>query len=144
MAAEELFLASTNKAILDSILPPLRWLRISINHLNLESRRGDDWILSFALRGAHFGGNPNQVLYSGIKVPLLLSIATLNCLPNFYVLNIVLKLDDDFAAALKGIIATQAVFAILLVSFSPNEKTPAQVLGQTSCSLVGPRLIRCC
>ncbi|MFT7618726.1 MAG: hypothetical protein ACI97A_002373 [Planctomycetota bacterium] len=66
-----------------------------------------------------FGSSVLQMFYSGIKVPLLLSVATMICLPNFYVLNLVLGLGNDFTAALKGVFATQAVFAILLASLSP-------------------------
>lgn len=60
-----------------------------------------------------------QSLYSASKVPLLLVVSTLICLPSFYVLNAVLGLRDDFEAALRGIVATQATLAVTLAALAP-------------------------
>jgi len=60
-----------------------------------------------------------QPLYSGLKVPLLLATATVVCLPNFFVVNTVLGLRDDFAAACRGVLAAQATVAIALASMAP-------------------------
>lgn len=67
---------------------------------------------SFALR-------PQQAFYSGVKVPLLLLGTSAIVLPSFYVLNTLLGLRDDFAHALRGVFAAQAVVAIALFSLAP-------------------------
>jgi hypothetical protein len=72
--------------------------------------------------GAVMGGcalNAEQMLYSALKVPLLLVVSALVCLPNFYVLNAVLGLSGDFAAALRGILSAQATLAVTLAALSP-------------------------
>lgn len=66
-----------------------------------------------------FDARPLQALYSGIKVPLLLGTATLLCLPSFFVANTLLGLRDDFAAACRGLLATQATMAMVLASLTP-------------------------
>lgn len=66
-----------------------------------------------------FAGRPLQSLYSGIKVPMLLLGTSAIVLPNFYVLNTLLGLRDDFAAALRGVLAAQAVVAIALAALAP-------------------------
>ena len=66
-----------------------------------------------------FGVHPLQALYSGLKVPLLLVISTAVCLPNFFVLNTLLGLRDDFAAAIRGVLAAQATVAVALLSLLP-------------------------
>jgi hypothetical protein len=60
-----------------------------------------------------------QVVYSGIKVPLLLFATTAVCLPGFFALNTVLGLRSDFAEALQAVLAGQAVFGICLASLGP-------------------------
>ena len=66
-----------------------------------------------------YGANPLQALYSAVKVPLLLTVATLICLPNFLVLNTVLGLRDDFPAAFRGILSAQGTLAVCLASLAP-------------------------
>jgi hypothetical protein len=66
-----------------------------------------------------FGVRPLQALYSAIKVPLFVGMASLICLPSFFVLNTVLGLRDDFAAACRAILAAQATLAIVLASLAP-------------------------
>jgi hypothetical protein len=66
-----------------------------------------------------YGGRPLQGLYSAIKVPILLVISSALCLPNFFVVNTVLGLRDDFSAALRGVLAAQAAVAVTLASLAP-------------------------
>lgn len=66
-----------------------------------------------------YGGRPLQSLFSGLKVPLLLTVSTLVCLPSFFVLNTVLGLRDDFAAAARGVLAAQGGMAICLAGLAP-------------------------
>lgn len=58
-------------------------------------------------------------MYAALKVPLLITGAMLVCLANFYVVNAVLGLADDFLAACRGIVSAQATFAIVLASLAP-------------------------
>lgn len=58
-------------------------------------------------------------VFSALKVPLLLAISTSVCLPSFFVLNTLLGLRDDFASAMRAILAAQGTLAIVLASFSP-------------------------
>jgi hypothetical protein len=60
-----------------------------------------------------------QSLYSAIKVPMLLGITFAISLPSFYVINMLLGLADDFRAAVRALIATQAGIAIVLASLAP-------------------------
>ena len=66
-----------------------------------------------------FGLRPMQSLYSGLKVPLLLAVSTAVCLPSFYAVNAALGLRDDFAAAARGVLASQATLAITLAALAP-------------------------
>ncbi len=50
---------------------------------------------------------------------MLLGASTAICLPSFYVLISVLGLRRDFAAALRGVLAAQAVLAIALGALAP-------------------------
>ncbi len=60
-----------------------------------------------------------QMLYSGIKVPLLIALTVLISLPSFFVINTLLGLRDDFGEALRAIVSAQAGLAIILVSLFP-------------------------
>ena len=61
-------------------------------------------------------------LYVAIKTPLLIYATTLICLPGYFVLNTVLGLRADFAAAIRAILAGQAALAVALVSLAPITK----------------------
>jgi len=70
--------------------------------------------------GGHFVGDPwLQMLYSAVKVPLLLLTAFSLCLPSFYVFNALLGLQRDFLRAVGAIIAAQACLAVVLASLAP-------------------------
>lgn len=66
-----------------------------------------------------FGGRPLQALFAAVKVPVLVSVSTAVCVPNFFIVHVLLGLRDDFAAALRGIVSAQATFALTLVSLAP-------------------------
>ncbi|MCA8978163.1 MAG: hypothetical protein KDC98_25775 [Planctomycetes bacterium] len=66
-----------------------------------------------------YGVRALQAFYSASKVPLLLLFATIVCLPNFYVVNVLLGLRDDFSAACRGIFAAQATLAVTLATLAP-------------------------
>ncbi len=75
-----------------------------------------------AVMGA-FGGvrgeRALQVLYSAVKVPLLLLATFAVSLPSFFVLNTILGVRDDFRLVLQGLVATQAGLTIILASLAP-------------------------
>jgi hypothetical protein len=75
-----------------------------------------------ALMGT-FGGVTGErlwmVLFAALKVPLLLVITFLVCIPSYFVLNTLFGVRDDFAEAFNGLVATQAALTILLLSLAP-------------------------
>ncbi len=66
-----------------------------------------------------FGGRFGQVMYSAVKVPLLLLATLLLSLPSYFVLNTLLGLRADFAAAWRAVVASQAGLTIILVALAP-------------------------
>ena len=60
-----------------------------------------------------------QVVYSGVKVPLLLTATFLLSLPSFFVLNTLLGLRGDFARVIASLLATQAGLTVILASLAP-------------------------
>ena len=60
-----------------------------------------------------------QIVYSGLKVPIMLTLTFVISLPSFFVLNTLFGLRGDFAVALRAVIATQAGLAVILASLAP-------------------------
>jgi hypothetical protein len=89
------------------------------------------WLIGFVcLGGGVYGGVMGsfgaldmgrgwQIIYSAIKVPLLLLGTLLICLPSFFVLNTVAGLRADFGRALAGLLASQAALTMVLCSLAP-------------------------
>jgi hypothetical protein len=69
--------------------------------------------------GGIYGDRWKQVIYSAVKVPLLLIATFLLSLPSFFVISTLLGLRDDFPQSLRVLIATQAALTIILASFAP-------------------------
>jgi hypothetical protein len=93
---------------------------------NLPSIPLRDLVLLFTGFGFAYGlvmgsyaGRPLQMLYSGLKVPILLGLATAVCLLNFLVVNSLLGLRDDFGLALRAVLTAQAAVAVSLAAFMP-------------------------
>lgn len=64
-------------------------------------------------------GEPWLALFAAIKVPLLVVLATLLCLPSLYVVNTVLGLRADLGLALRGICAAEATLGLTLGALAP-------------------------
>ena len=60
-----------------------------------------------------------QLLFSGVKVPILIALTVVISLPSFFVINTLLGLRDDFREALRAIVSAQAGLTIILVSLFP-------------------------
>lgn len=60
-----------------------------------------------------------QVVYSAVKVPLLLLTAFTLGLPSFFVINTLCGLRDDFLEAVRALAATQAGLTMILSSLAP-------------------------
>ena len=60
-----------------------------------------------------------QMLFSAVKVPMLLLVTFAITLPSFFVLNTLLGLRSDFGQVLRALLITQAVLAVVLASFAP-------------------------
>ena len=69
--------------------------------------------------GGIFGGRIWQIVFSAVKVPLLLLATSLIALPSFFVLNTLFGLRDDFGEAVRALLAAQAGLAIILASLAP-------------------------
>lgn len=66
-----------------------------------------------------FGGRGLQAVYSALKVPLLLAATVALSLPSFFIANTLLGLRNDFAQAVRAVVAAQAALAVVLVSLAP-------------------------
>ncbi|SIO58180.1 hypothetical protein SAMN05444166_5584 [Singulisphaera sp. GP187] len=66
-----------------------------------------------------FGGLIWQVVYSAVKVPLLLLATLLLSLPSYLVMNTLLGLRGDIAEAVRAIAGSQATVTIVLVALAP-------------------------
>lgn len=60
-----------------------------------------------------------SIPYVALKVPLLIFATSAVCMPGFFVLNTVLGLQTDFAAALRAIATAQAALTLALASLGP-------------------------
>lgn len=60
-----------------------------------------------------------QILFSAIKVPLLLAGTFAICLPSFFVFNTLLGLRNDFPAAARAVMTSQAALTAVLASLAP-------------------------
>lgn len=69
--------------------------------------------------GSYGGVRPLQMLYSCIKMPLLLLATFALSLPSFFVANTLLGVRDDFAQCFRALVATLAGLTIILASFAP-------------------------
>lgn len=79
-------------------------------------------VLAALLHGAVVGSQglrPLQMLYSGLKLPLLLLTSSLICLPNFFMVNTLLGLRRDFPVVLRGLLTAQATVAVSLLGLAP-------------------------
>jgi len=89
--------------------------------LSLRSRLGLILIFGLfygAVMGA-YGARPLQMLYSGLKVPLLLAVASLLSLPTFFVLNTLFGLRKDFPRVVGALFSAQAGLTVILASLAP-------------------------
>jgi hypothetical protein len=60
-----------------------------------------------------------QVVFSAVKVPLLLTTTFLLSLPSFFVLNTLLGLRGEFPRVVRALISTQAGLTIILSALAP-------------------------
>ncbi len=75
-----------------------------------------------AVMGTYSGlapGRLHQLLYSAVKVPLLLLATFLLCLPSFFVINTIAGLREDFGRVLRAVIGTQSCVTVVLASLAP-------------------------
>lgn len=69
--------------------------------------------------GGLSGDRVLQVVFSAVKVPLLILVTTALTMPSFFVVNSLLGLRADFAQAAKAVTATQAAVTVVLASLAP-------------------------
>ncbi len=108
------FLRGRGAFAIDSPRPPrLRWLVFLV-------------VVCGTFYGAVMGtctglapGRLHQLLYSGVKVPLLLLATFLLCVPSFFVVNTVAGVREDFGRVLRAVIAAQSCVTVVLASLAP-------------------------
>ena len=66
-----------------------------------------------------WANRPLQLLYSAVKVPLLLTVTFGVALPSFFVLNTLAGVRDDFADVLRALLGAQAGLTLVLASLAP-------------------------
>ncbi len=112
----------------DDILRRAPWVMYDANSLRAIARMIGWLVLCGLLYGAVMGtfralaSQPQwllQIVYSAVKVPLLLSVTFLVSLPSFFVLNTVVGLRKDFVQSVRALMAAQAGLAIVLASLTP-------------------------
>ncbi len=64
-------------------------------------------------------GRQQQLIYSGVKVPILLLMTFALCLPSFFVINTVAGLRQDFGQTLRALVAMQSCVTIVLACLAP-------------------------
>jgi hypothetical protein len=113
-------------SLADDILRRRRWTAQSAQAGLTVWRLGACMLLFGMLYGGVIGGFDGvrgdrlwQVLYSSLKVPLLLMATFLIGLPSFFVLNTLFGLRRDFVESLHALVAAQAGLAIVLASLAP-------------------------
>ncbi len=76
-----------------------------------------------AVMGAFSTLNDGRVLlpivYSALKVPLLLLLTCALSVPSFFVLNTLLGVRDDFGRVARALVASQACLTLVLASLAP-------------------------
>ena len=60
-----------------------------------------------------------QIIYSAVKMPLILLMTLMIAVPGFFVFNRLAGLKDDFVDSVKAIVSSLSSFAIVLVSLCP-------------------------
>jgi hypothetical protein len=64
-------------------------------------------------------GRTLQLVYSAVKVPILLFATFAVALPSFFVLNVLAGVGNDFRSVLRALLATQAGVTAFLLSLAP-------------------------
>lgn len=64
-------------------------------------------------------GHLMQIVYSAVKVPLLLFTTFTLALPSFFVINTLCGLRDDFGEAVRALVSAQAGLTIVLAALAP-------------------------
>ncbi len=60
-----------------------------------------------------------QMIFSAIKVPLLIVVTLGIAIPSFFVINTLLGLRDDFRSSIRAIVSAQSGLSIILLSLLP-------------------------
>jgi hypothetical protein len=75
-------------------------------------------LLYGAVMGA-YSLRPLQMFYSSLKVPILIAVSGLVCLPNLIVFNTILGLRQDLGAVLRGAAMAQGTVCVFLAALAP-------------------------
>ena len=106
------------------------WLAHIDRVLLATGRANRDWLAATVWGGVcygavmgTFGGFAGdrglQILFSAMKVPMLIAVTTLLALPCFFVMNTLVGLRDDLSLAIRAVIATQGAVGVILAALAP-------------------------
>jgi hypothetical protein len=105
-----------------------------LENLGIRSRRPPSWralVISILIAGPLYGAIMGSyaygsgadrwlmVLYAAAKMPMLILVTSLLCLPGFFVLSTVLGLREDLSRSMQAILAGQAALTVSLASLGP-------------------------
>lgn len=105
-------------------------LRAGLDELRFDGSRFRQQILQIICFGVLYGcamgtfggvGGERiwQLVFSAVKVPMLLLITFMLALPSFFVMNNLVGVGEDFPRVLRALVTTQAVLTIVLASLAP-------------------------
>ncbi len=104
----------------DSILrPDVERLTSALTWLGWLVAAGCGYGAVMGMFGGVAGARIWQVVFSAVKVPMLLGITFALALPSFFVLNTVLGLRDDFPKVLTALLRSLVGTAIVLAALAP-------------------------
>ena len=107
------------EAVADRLLRSRRPAVGVIGALMTATACGLTYGLAMGTYSGLWDGRSLQLVYSAVKVPLLLLVTFGVALPSFFVLNTLVGLRDDFGQVLRSLLAAQAGLTVVLASLSP-------------------------
>jgi hypothetical protein len=104
--------------------------RPRLNEIDRPARTAQQFLVSTVIAGViygavmgTFGGFAGdriwQIVFSAVKVPLLLTATFAISLPSFFVLNSLFGVRSDFGEVLRALLAAQAGLTIILAALAP-------------------------
>lgn len=104
-----------NSPVHNSNAAPLPWLRLLLLSVFCDMFYG----AAMGTFGGLSGERWTQIVFSSLKVPLLLGVTFGVSVPSFFVLNTLFGLRDDFAQTMRALVSAQVGTALVLAALAP-------------------------